>query len=277
MQMKKRWIWLIALLTLAVIAAAGLDQRLIVREYVIEAEEITEPVTLAVLTDYHGCDYGPNGADLAAKVAEYSPDAILLVGDMFSADGDCTDELAFFRRMNEINFTYYVTGNHEYWEYDVAKLMPLIAETGVRVLNQSSAYLFIDGQELNICGIPDPYAMNYAGAPSTEEQLARAAADCEEGVYTVLLAHRPELLEKYAANGSFDLVVSGHAHGGQVRIPGLVNGLCAPNQGWFPKYAGGEYHAGETTMIVSRGLSTQAQWYVPRVFNRPELVIITLE
>ena len=80
----------------------------------------------------------------------------------------------------------------------------------------------------------------------------------------------------YAAAG-FDLVVSGHAHGGQVRIPGLINGLCAPNQGWFPDYAGGEYCAGETTMIVSRGLSTQAQMHVPRLFNRPELVIITLE
>ena len=107
-------------------------------------------------------------------------------------------------------------------------------------------------------------------------QLDAALAQAEEGTFTLLMAHRPELIDKYAAAG-FDLVVSGHAHGGQVRIPGLVNGLCAPNQGWFPKYAGGEYHLRSTTMIVSRGLSTQKQWYVPRVFNRPELLIVTVE
>lgn len=274
---RKWWIWLIALAAMALLAAVALDQRLIVREYVIEAEEITEPVRLAVLTDLHGCDYGPYGAELAATVDAYNPDAILLAGDMFSADGDYMDELQLFRLLNGITYTYYVTGNHEYWEYDVPHLMSWVESTGVRVLDQSSVYLFIDGQELNICGVPDPYAMNYADAPATEEQLTRAAEGVEEGVYTVLLAHRPELAETYAANGSFDLVLSGHAHGGQVRIPGLVNGLCAPNQGWFPKYAGGEYRVGDMAMIVSRGLSRQAQWFVPRVFNRPELVIVELK
>lgn len=275
--MKRRWrIWLIALAALALLAAGALDQRLIVREYVIEAEEITAPVRLAVLTDLHGCDYGPYGAELAAKVDAYHPDAILLVGDMFSADGDYMDELQLFRLLNGITYTYYVTGNHEYWEYDVPFLTSWIESTGVRVLDQSSAFLFLDGQELNICGIPDPYAMNYAGAPSTEEQLARTAERVRKGVYTVLLAHRPELVEQYAENGSFDLVVAGHAHGGQVRIPGVINGLYAPNQGWFPRYAGGMYRAGDTTMIVSRGLSRQLQWFVPRVFNRPELVLVEL-
>ena len=92
----------------------------------------------------------------------------------------------------------------------------------------------------------------------------------------MLMAHRPELTNQYATAG-FDLVVSGHAHGGQVRIPLLVNGLCAPNQGWFPEYAGGEYKVDGTTLIVSRGLSTQRQMYIPRIFNRPELVLITIE
>lgn len=270
---KKRW-WIV--LAAVLLLAAALDQRLIVRVYRIEAEEITEPVRLAVLTDLHGCDYGPFGVELAAKVDEYNPDAIFLVGDMFSADGDYTDELQLFRLLDGIAYTFYVTGNHEYWEYDVPLLMAMVEGTGVTTLDQSSSYIFLDGQELNICGVPDPYAMNYADAPDTEVQLQQAAERIRKDAYTVLLAHRPELLEKYAANGSFDLVVSGHAHGGQVRIPGLVNGLYAPNQGWFPEYAGGEYQMGDTTMIVSRGLSTQAQWYVPRIFNRPELVIIEL-
>ena len=88
----------------------------------------------------------------------------------------------------------------------------------------------------------------------------------------MLLSHRPELVDIYRGSG-FDLVVSGHAHGGQVRIPGLVNGLFAPCQGWFPQYAGGVYALGSTTLVVSRGLCRNE---LPRVFNRPELVVLTL-
>lgn len=89
--------------------------------------------------------------------------------------------------------------------------------------------------------------------------------------FTVLLAHRPELLAKYA-QFPLDLVVSGHAHGGQVRIPGVLNGLYAPNQGWFPKLAGGAYTQDGTTLIVSRGLAVRTR--LPRIFNRPEVVLV---
>ena len=97
----------------------------------------------------------------------------------------------------------------------------------------------------------------------------------DTGAYTILLAHRPEYYETYC-NYSFDLVLCGHAHGGQWRIPYLINGLYAPNQGIFPKYAGGRYDGDKTTMIVSRGLDIETTW-VPRIFNRPELVIIDLQ
>lgn len=200
-----------------------------------------------------------------------APDAILLVGDMFSADGDPDAELRMFRQLDSIAFTYYVTGNHEYWEHNVPQLLARIADTGVTVLDQSCVSLVVDGLRINICGIPDPYAY-----VDTEVALNRAVEDIDHPAFTVLMAHRPELIEKYAATGSFDLVVSGHAHGGQVRIPGIVNGLCAPNQGWFPKYAGGRYEVDGTTLIVSRGLSTHRQMGVPRIFNRPELVLIEI-
>ena len=96
----------------------------------------------------------------------------------------------------------------------------------------------------------------------------------ENGNYTILLSHRPEFFELYAAQG-FDLALCGHAHGGQFRIPGILNGLYAPNQGFFPKYAGGEYHKKRTVMIVSRGLAREST-RVPRFYNRPELVIIDI-
>lgn len=268
---KKRLIRWIVLAMLVILVLVGLDQRLIVRRYTVESDKIDKPVRLAVLTDYHGCKYGEYGADLVARVEELRPDAILLVGDMFSADPDCSDELQFFRLLDDIAFTCYVTGNHEYWEQNVPALLGLIEATGVTVLDQSCVSLVVDGQRINICGIPDPYAY-----VDTEEALSRAVDDIDHSAFTVLMAHRPELIEKYAATNAFDLVASGHAHGGQIRIPFLVNGLFAPNQGWFPEYAGGLYEVDGTTMIVSRGLSTQAQMHIPRIFNRPELVAIEL-
>ena len=93
-------------------------------------------------------------------------------------------------------------------------------------------------------------------------------------LYKILIAHRPENIETYKKY-SFDLVLSGHTHGGQIRIPGIVNGLYAPNQGIFPKYAGGFYIHGHLTHIISRGLSKK--FMLPRPGNPPELVIITIE
>jgi len=270
--MRRKWlVWLILLAAVIVLAVIGLDQRMVVRQYAVKTDKVSKPVRLAVVTDYHGCDYGPDGAELVQAVSALAPDAILLVGDMFSADGDPEAELRMFRQLGSIAFTCYVTGNHEYWEHNVPQLLAQITETGVTVLDQSCVSLVVDGLRINICGIPDPYAY-----VDTEVALNRAVDDIDHPAFTVLMAHRPELIEKYAATGAFDLVVSGHAHGGHVRIPGIVNGLCAPNQGWFPKYAGGRYDVDGTTLIVSRGLSTQRQMGVPRIFNRPELVLIEI-
>lgn len=276
--MKKcRWIWwTAALAVLMLLAAIALDQRLVVRHYTVEAEEITAPVRLAVLTDLHECDYGAEGAELLTVLVAEKPDVVLLVGDMFADGGSYAYGLAVMAALAQRYPTYYVTGNHEYWTNEVDRIVALVRETGVTVLDQSCEVLTLNGQRISLCGVPDPSAMTYAGAPDVQTQLTRAMAQAEQGSFTILMAHRPELAELYAAAG-FDLALSGHAHGGQVRIPLLVNGLYAPNQGWFPEYAGGEYQVGGTTLIVSRGLSTQRQMHIPRIFNRPELVIVTIE
>ncbi len=263
--------WLLRLtgaLALAALLCIALDNRPVIRRYTVDSDKVDAPVRLAVLSDLHGCAVA---AELADRLAALQPDAILLPGDMFSADGDHADELALFRQLAELSLTFYVTGNHEYWEQDVPALMEQIAETGVVVLDRTCVPLTLGGQTINICGVPDPYA-----GVSMQQGLSLAAEGREDG-FTILLTHRPELIEQYAAMGCFDLVAAGHAHGGQVRIPLILNGLNAPNQGWFPKYAGGEYRVEETTMIVSRGLSDQKQMYVPRIFNPPEIVIVTIE
>ncbi len=275
--MKKcKWLlWLGCLLALALLLTAAFDQRLAVRYYTVTSDKVDYPVRLAVLTDFH--EYGPEDIELLQATELEGIHAFLIVGDWFADGGSYTYAASVLRTLAAHSPCYYVTGNHEYWTGEVDRLLGIVEDCGVTVLNMESDLLTIGvgGMTLRICGIPDPYAAVYSGAPDTAAQLERAAAQVQPGEFAILLAHRPELIEQYAQY-PFDLVVSGHAHGGQVRVPGLINGLYAPNQGWFPKYAGGLYQVEDTALIVSRGLSTQAQWYVPRIFNRPEMVVVEL-
>ncbi len=274
---KRKWLlWACCLLALALLLAVAFDQRLIVRRYTVMSDKLDAPVRLAVLADLHECDYGPEGIELLQATELQGVDAFLIVGDLFGDESDYTYAASVLRTMAAHYPCYYVTGNHEYWTGEVDRLIRIVEDCGVTVLNMESDLLTIGwgGIQLRICGIPDPYATVYSGAPDTATQLEQAAAQIQPGEFAILLAHRPELIEQYAQY-PFDLVVAGHAHGGQVRIPGLVNGLYAPNQGWFPAHAGGAYSVGDTTLIVSRGLGAGNP--LPRVFNRPELVIIELE
>ena len=148
-------------------------------------------------------------------------------------------------------------------------------------LSGETATMEVNGSRIAVCGVDDPYAWadSYGFTERAEgsfrEQVSQAAAQAEEGTYTILLTHRPELLDVYSQY-DFDLVLAGHAHGGQWRIPGILNGLWAPNQGLFPAHAGGRYEQDGTVMIVSLGLARESTW-VPRWYNRPELVIIDLQ
>lgn len=268
--MGKKWRRMLLLAALVLLAAAALDPRMIARTYTVESEKIDAPVRLALLTDFHGCDYGEDASRLVNAVNELQPDAVLLVGDIFDDKLAWDDSEALVRSLAAEWPCFYVTGNHEYWSNRVEEICRIVRNAGAKVLEQNGETIILNGQRISFCGVPDPSAgVNMEGA------LRLAAADAEPGAFTVLLAHRPELIEKYAANGAFDLVVSGHAHGGQIRIPGLVNGLYAPNQGWFPEYAGGLYAVDGMTMIVSRGLARESTLF-PRIFNRPELVLIEL-
>lgn len=270
MRKKHRWI-LPALAILVALALIALDERLILRTYTVASPKLTAEVRLAVVTDFHSSD---NADDVAAMVASCAPDAVLLVGDLFDDDTQnrpTERTLSLMRQLSAQYPCYYVSGNHEAWTGEMDALYQQTEEAGVTVLRMSSGVLTVRGQRIALCGIPDPYEMVFSGAPDTEEQLRQAMENVDSADFTVLLAHRPELLAKYA-QFPLDLVVSGHAHGGQVRIPGVLNGLYAPNQGWFPKLAGGAYTQDGTTLIVSRGLAVRTR--LPRIFNRPEVVLV---
>lgn len=268
---KKHWWILPALAILVALALIALDERLILRTYTVVSPKLTAEVRLAVVTDFHSSD---NADDVVAMVTSCAPDAVLMVGDMFdddTANRPTERTLSLMRQLSAQYPCYYVSGNHEAWTGEMDALYQQTEEAGVTVLRMSSGVLTVRGQRIALCGIPDPYEMVFSGAPDTEEQLRQALEDVDSADFTVLLAHRPELLAKYA-QFPLDLVVSGHAHGGQVRIPGVLNGLYAPNQGWFPKLAGGAYTQDGTTLIVSRGLAVRTR--LPRIFNRPEVVLV---
>lgn len=268
---KKHWWILPVLAILVILTLIALDERLILRTYTVVSPKLTAEVRLAVVTDFHSSD---NADDVVAMVASCAPDAVLLVGDLFDDDTQnrpTERTLSLMRQLSAQYPCYYVSGNHEAWTGEMDALYQQTEEAGVTVLRMSSGILTVRGQRIALCGVPDPYEMVFSGAPDTEEQLRQALEDVDSADFTVLLAHRPELLAKYA-QFPLDLVVSGHAHGGQVRIPGVLNGLYAPNQGWFPKLAGGAYTQDGTTLIVSRGLAVRTR--LPRIFNRPEVVLV---
>lgn len=268
---EKHWWILPALAILVILTLIALDERLILRTYTVVSPKLTAEVRLAVVTDFHSSD---NADDVAAMVASSAPDAVLLVGDLFDDDTQnrpTERTLSLMRQLSALYPCYYVSGNHEAWTGEMDALYQQTEEAGVTVLRMSSGVLTVRGQRIALCGIPDPYEMVFSGAPDTEEQIRQAMENVDSADFTVLLAHRPELLAKYA-QFPLDLVVSGHAHGGQVRIPGVLNGLYAPNQGWFPKLAGGAYTQDGTTLIVSRGLAVRTR--LPRIFNRPEVVLV---
>lgn len=258
---------LLGLLALLLLAAA-FDVRLRTVTYEIASSKVTAPVRLAVVSDLHSCAYGEGQQTLLDAVAAQSPDAVLMTGDI--VDDEMAEENAW-TAVAGLAATYpcfYVTGNHEWWIADTERVLLRMEELGVTVLQGECAPLEINGQTVAICGIDDP------DSGESEEQLAAVGNTIMENTFTVLLAHRPERIADYLAY-PFDLVLSGHAHGGQWRVPGILNGLYAPHQGLFPTYAGGRYDFDGAAFIVSRGLAREST-KVPRIFNRPELVIVDL-
>lgn len=265
MKGKKRAV-LLVLLPLAAVLLAAFDVRLRVVTYEVASGKVDAPVRLAVLTDLHSCAYGQDQRTLLDTVASQAPDAVLLGGDIVD---DVLPEDNAWTTVKALAQAYpcvYVTGNHEWWSGEAERICGQMADLGVTVLRGDGVTWELNGQTIAVCGIDDP--------DSGEDQLAAAGNIVNGRTFMVLLAHRPENIKCYLQY-PFDLIVSGHAHGGQWRIPGLLNGLYAPHQGLFPRYAGGRYDFDGATFLVSRGLAREST-RVPRIFNRPELVIVDI-
>ena len=262
----------VLLLGTAALFLVGTTDELVTVTYTLDAPEVDRPIRLALVTDLHSCDYGEGQAELMDAIAAQDPHAVLLGGDIIDDDIPRQKGEEFVTKVSQTYPTCYVSGNHEFRTDDIAGIKDFLRTAGAYVLEGDCLPLTLEGQTIQICGVDDPEGI---GQEAMDRQLTQAAAQADPAHFTVLLSHRPEQIEHYRSFGAFDLILSGHAHGGQWRIPGLLNGLLAPNQGFFPKFAGGRYDFPDCTFLVSRGLAREST-SIPRLFNSPELVIIEI-
>lgn len=269
---KKKILWL--LLPLLLLVLVSLDMRFTVRTYTVDLPRMEGNICLAVIADLHSCRYGKDQKNLLNVLDAQHVDAVLLCGDFFDDKLPLENARLTLEGIAGKYPCYYVTGNHEYWA-DAQKflqMMELLDTYGVENISGRTLHLTLNGCTVNLCGADDP---DNPWNRSLSSQLPALSSAADPALDTLLVSHRPEAFDAYCAHG-FDLVLSGHAHGGQWRIPGILNGLLAPDQGFIPQYAGGLYHKDNTTMIVSRGLAREST-LIPRIFNRPELVIVHLQ
>lgn len=231
---------------------------------------------IAHVSDLHNAEIGENNADLIAMLQEAKPDMIAITGDFIdSRDPDVAIALQFTQEALKIAPCYYVTGNQEPRVPEYADLKKGLEELGVPVLENERMELEYNGDTVTLLGVDDPsFETDYQtgdAAGVTKTHLQELTDDNDS--FTILLSHRPELFEVYTEY-DMDLVLTGHAHGGQVRLP-FVGGLIAPNQGWFPEYQAGLYTEENTNMMVSRGIGNSI--FPFRFNNRPEVILIELQ
>ena len=255
------------------------DRKLTVSHFKEASAKLSQPLTAVLLSDLHGTMYGQKQECLLEAIRGQSPDLILLAGDMADPKVPLENFLCLLDGLGADTPSFYVSGNHEQWTRDMPRLERSFQSRGVCVLKGSGVSIEIKGQRLLICGVDDPHAFTLSHhslslPPEWKQQIhsCRALAASYPDTYRILLSHRPEPVAYYR-DSHFDLVAAGHAHGGQVRLPFCPGGLFAPHQGFFPRYAGGQYHLGSSSLIVSRGLCLNR---LPRICNPPELVVMDL-
>lgn len=283
MLLKKRMLSRRVLIVFLVICI-GLSCFLVYDNFSLQVEKITieddeaeslQGLKIAHISDYHNRKSQLINDALFAAIDTEAPDLIFLTGDLIDkTKTDINTSLEFVRKLCEYAPVYYITGNHEcnvsIENQDAFDSMLVeLSDMGVNVLRQSKVTASLpNGEIINIFGIDDPYFhCSYSSEITATTDSLCSELDINVDEYNILLAHHPEQLRVYAKYG-FDLVFSGHAHGGQVRI--MNQGIIAPDQGFFPEYTGGVYTSGDTTMILSRGIGNSIA--PVRVFNKSHLI-----
>ena len=275
------------IITIAVVAAVLLaliiwtawgNTALELNRYTISSDRLPKAFDgyrIAHVSDLHNTEMGKDNEKLLTMLREADPDIIAITGDLIdSRNTDIDIALQFTKAAMEIAPCYYVTGNHEARVSEYDELKEGMIELGVIVLEDGRIELEQSKETITLLGVNDPsFQTDYLFGDSETVMQSKLQDIIKEDTYTILLSHRPELFEVYTES-KVDLVLSGHAHGGQFRLP-FVGGLVAPNQGLFPKYDAGLYTEENTNMIVSKGIGNSILPF--RFNNRPEVILIELK
>lgn len=268
------------IICLAVLAGLLLDSRyrLVETEYEIKSDNLPasfDGFRIVQLSDLHCREYGQDNSRLIEKVRELSPDIIALTGDFldkFGSDdgGAQTPQLKeFFEHLTEIAPCYYVSGNHEWASGEINQLSVLLEELGIKYLRNEYVLLQRGGDNIVLAGVEDPNGL--ADMISPTELVDIINKDYPEG-FTVLLGHRNYWMEKYP-DLKVDIILSGHAHGGIIRLP-FAGGVFGTNGDFFPEYDAGRFSRGGYDLIISRGLGDSLPFV--RLLNNPEIVSVVL-
>ena len=278
-KIKKLVVFILAFISIAIFFVWQ-NNDIVVNNIVYENSKIPKSFNeykIAHVSDLHNKEFGLNQHKLLEKIEKAKPDIIVVTGDLIDSSNTNIDiAMDFINGAINIAPIFYVSGNHEAWSGVYAELSIKLEEVGVIILDNKNIEIEKDGETIDLIGMADPELiqsnnLEYKSSEVFLESLKNTISTSNK--FNILLSHRPELLDMYE-NSNVDLVFSGHAHGGQVRLP-FIGGLVAPDQGFFPKYTSGIHSSGDTSMIISRGLGNSI---IPvRVFNRPELIIVTLK
>lgn len=275
---------LIAVVTVVGVSALVCMFSIKTAKYDISIDGIEAPAKVVCISDLHGKEYGESNARLIKKIAKQDPDAIFVVGDMLNTDADdddLQDMLKLLTQLNEITKVYYSLGNHEmqYIRRTGTDLLELVSETGAITLDDAYVDTIIGGNNVRIGGTTGhayPFGRSWEEFHASDEYVFLKEFENTD-LPTICLAHLPDtiIFNKAYMYWNTDFFVSGHTHGGIIRIPG-IGGLYAPMQGWFPEFDYGEFELREgVQMVVTSGLSGY-DW-IPRIFNRPEICVITFK
>ncbi|WP_042221256.1 metallophosphoesterase [Oceanobacillus manasiensis] len=277
--LRKWWLYVLIGIVLLIVFFYYQNNSIVISEHTKQSDnlpEVFDGYKIVQLSDLHNKSFGDDQSYLVKKIKNAEPDVIVFTGDLIdSRRYDEKPSLKLMEKLVEIAPVYYVTGNHEWRSGKFEVLEDKLVKMGVQVMRNTSQEISLGSEKIRLIGVDDPSKNEeyVSDIVTTRDDIERSLEKVDdEDTFQVLLAHRPELLSHYSEYG-FDLVFSGHAHGGQFRIP-FIGGVIAPHQGLFPKYTSGKHESSSTTMIVNRGLGNSL--FPLRVFNRPEIVVVTL-
>lgn len=283
--MKTRKILLPIIIVLAVVFALDLylwweNKTIVTTKIEVVSDKIPESFSgyrIVHVSDLHNAEFGVGNKRLIGKIEKAKPDIIVMTGDMIDMYKPKIDVVVSFgAKLCKIAPTYFVTGNHDVKTVGRAELLEGLEKSGVIVLRNKNVTLEKGGERIHLIGIDDPKFLDDTRTGTDRENIEsvlRLLTENTQEKFEILLAHRPEMIDVYSLF-KIDLVLSGHAHGGQINIPGK-GGVVAPGQGWFPEYYEGLHTVNGTQMIVSRGLGNSA--FPFRINNKPEIIIAELK